>query len=338
MISPKMWDDERFVALPTADAKLLWCYLLTGPSSGVPGLRVGGPALYADALRADVELVQQSLDTLLRMSLIDYDKRRRLMRIPTAPRQAPCSNQFVVKGWWRAWQELPDCAIKVDHLDSLYAAKYSPDGKHREWFDSVWSVTFGTVDVVNTPDRTSSQQTLFADDNIVVLQTVGRRSTRPTRTSTSTSTSTSSHVDQPRRSPPRKRANGSATPDGLRIAEYLLEAIRSHSPEFTLGSGARGGWTPERILDGWGGWIDRSLRRGRTEEQIKRVIDYAHRNGSDTFWRALVLSGRKLHEKFDQLAIRANHQSAARGGGGIRVGSVDPPPRSEYGAPGPQEI
>ena len=44
---------------------------------------------------------------------------------------------------------------------------------------------------------------------------------------------------------------------------------------------------------------------GRTVEQIKRAIDYA---GSDSFWRANILSAEKLRDKYDQLRLNAQRE------------------------------
>jgi len=79
------------------------------------------------------------------------------------------------------------------------------------------------------------------------------------------------------------------------VACYLEQAILSHSP------------TVKTRPDLWAREIDLAIRvDGRTPEQLRRVVDCAHRSTTDTFWRSNLLSGMKLREKFDVLWVRAN--------------------------------
>jgi len=92
--------------------------------------------------------------------------------------------------------------------------------------------------------------------------------------------------------------------DALKLAEYLRDAIASHSPE-TL-AGKAGG----RKLQGWAKDIDLMLRRDeRKAASVRLVIDQAHRS-SDHFWRGNLLSGKALRKQFDRLIIKASSGSS----------------------------
>jgi hypothetical protein len=139
-INPKMWDDKHFVALPTDQAKLLWCYLLTGNNDGVPGLIRGGPGTFADAMRWDRAVTVAALDELLKATFIEYDLEARLLRVPGAPKYRGCGNANVLKGWLRRWREVPESPLKYSHVESIRAAA---EGK--KFYETGWAETFGPI-------------------------------------------------------------------------------------------------------------------------------------------------------------------------------------------------
>lgn len=104
---------------------------------------------------------------------------------------------------------------------------------------------------------------------------------------------------------PARRARVAKAPPVSPAAEELsvdlAEAIKSHAPLFA---------TTLARMDGWARDIDLALRvDGRSPEQLRAVIDYVHRS-SETFWRANVLSGKKLRAKFDAIAIQMQRAPA----------------------------
>lgn len=101
-----------------------------------------------------------------------------------------------------------------------------------------------------------------------------------------------------KRVPARKPAEPSD--EAKQVAAYLANAIRSHSPEYS----PRGGL--EAAVANWARDIDLAIRIDkRSPDQLRRVIDFAHRNPRDTFWRANLLSGEKLRAKCADLDLRA---------------------------------
>lgn len=83
----------------------------------------------------------------------------------------------------------------------------------------------------------------------------------------------------------------------------------SHSPElYSRQAPAQ----VERYVMGWTVAIDRALRiDGRTPDELRAVIDYAHR-GRDEFWRGNLQSGTKLRKKFAQIWPKAKAAKPAR--------------------------
>lgn len=91
----------------------------------------------------------------------------------------------------------------------------------------------------------------------------------------------------------------------LDLSEYLLTAIRTHTP------GLKGN------VERWAKDIDLALRiDGRTPEEIRSVVDYAHRNPDGAFWASNLLSGQKLRKHCERLliALRKAPRSAVVGG------------------------
>ncbi len=77
------------------------------------------------------------------------------------------------------------------------------------------------------------------------------------------------------------------------LARFLEEQIQNHTPEFKGSEERRQRWAKD---------IDLMIRRnGLDPDKIADVIVWAHKN---TFWKAFILSGKKLREKYLQLSIR----------------------------------
>lgn len=81
------------------------------------------------------------------------------------------------------------------------------------------------------------------------------------------------------------------------IANYLLEAIKEYDPTHKYNSNPPS-------LNSWIVDIERAMRLdGRTEEQLKFIIDYVYRhNGKhSSFWAGNIESGSKLRKQFDKV-------------------------------------
>lgn len=106
-------------------------------------------------------------------------------------------------------------------------------------------------------------------------------------------------LSQPKASRVPAKARGPSA-DACEVAAYLLGAIRSHKPDARDSSAL------------WAKDIDKAIRiDGRTPARLRAAIDFAHRNGTEMFWRANLLSGAALREQCERLEIQAASRVAA---------------------------
>lgn len=167
-IEPKLWDDEK-IAHVSATTKLVWIYLLTGPhTTALPGLWHVGLAQIAEGLRLTFQEVEPALCELERLGRIVRHKACRMIRVPNAPKHNPAENGNAMKTWFRVWKDLPECAMKYEHLDSLMLGVRTPKVREN------WNETFATIDPAaraiacafgSKPDASPSQIPLYSADS-----------------------------------------------------------------------------------------------------------------------------------------------------------------------------
>lgn len=98
-----------------------------------------------------------------------------------------------------------------------------------------------------------------------------------------------------------------------RVADYLRLAIRSHSPNAKIPAS----------LSGWAGHIDRAMRLdNRSEKDLRRVIEFAHRDEIRGFWRGNLLSAVKLRKHFDTIWAQVQRAGSASSGRGMSVADL----------------
>lgn len=119
--------------------------------------------------------------------------------------------------------------------------------------------------------------------------------------------------------PKPRRPKADPSPESTEVAEHLLKAIRSHTPDH-LSDPVKSA----KAVKIWARHLDLALRLdGVTAEQLKRAADYAHRTPDRVFWRANILSGEKLREKFATLRIEHREKRADVVTGGARASPRD---------------
>jgi hypothetical protein len=88
----------------------------------------------------------------------------------------------------------------------------------------------------------------------------------------------------------------------FRLASYLREKILANDPKARV---------PEN-LHPWGYQIDLLIRKDqRRPKEVEAVIEWSQ---GDPFWRANILSARKLREKFPQLKLQMERRNKTKGG------------------------
>jgi len=119
-----MWGDCRFRNLspPQPCGKYLWIFLLTGPqTSNIPGLFRAGEMALAEELGWSVEGFRKAFAEPFQEGLVKADWKARVVWIPNAIKYNPPDNPNVVKSWRTAWDEIPECLLKVDAYERLKA-------------------------------------------------------------------------------------------------------------------------------------------------------------------------------------------------------------------------
>ncbi len=117
-VDVRVWTDRKVASL-SPQAKLLWLFLLTSPSSlPIPGVVIGGSAALSEQLGIDPELFDRLFDELLRKQL-SVRREGRMIWLPKALSYQPPRNPNTVKAWGRTWDDIPDCQLKVELWQAL---------------------------------------------------------------------------------------------------------------------------------------------------------------------------------------------------------------------------
>lgn len=116
-IDVRMHGDEKFRSLtrPQPNGRSLWYHLLTGPSTGpIPGLYSCGEMAMAEELNWPIEGFRKAFREPFAKGMVKADWDARLIWVPNAVRYNPPANPNVVKSWRSPWDELPECALKIE--------------------------------------------------------------------------------------------------------------------------------------------------------------------------------------------------------------------------------
>jgi len=117
----------RRVAAPmlvarTLVARVVYLHLLVGELAGqVPGIVRAGAGAIAEEVNLDVSDVRAALAELELFGLADVDQAARLIRLPGVAEDAArlAATPNVVVGWARVLAELPECAVRARHAETL---------------------------------------------------------------------------------------------------------------------------------------------------------------------------------------------------------------------------
>lgn len=123
-IDRRIHHDAKFRALsrPQPNGQSLWFYLLANPHLvNVPGLFCAGEAMLAEALEWPVKGFREAFAELFAKGMAKADWTARLVWVPRAIKYNRPENPNVVKGWVPAWDELPECDLKNEAWNCLYA-------------------------------------------------------------------------------------------------------------------------------------------------------------------------------------------------------------------------
>jgi hypothetical protein len=116
-IDVRMWGDAKFRSLsaPDPNGQTLWVFLLTGEhTSIVPGLFRAGELSLAEALGWSPQAFRKAFQEVFAKGMAKADWKARLVFLPNAVHYNPPQSPNVVKAWRAAFDELPECSLKVE--------------------------------------------------------------------------------------------------------------------------------------------------------------------------------------------------------------------------------
>jgi hypothetical protein len=111
-----MWGDAKFrsLSVPAPNAQMLWFYLLTGEYTiAIPGVVRAGEAALAESLGWPLPAFRKVFAEIYAKDMARPEWSSRLVFLPKALIHNPPQSPKVVIAWRKAFEELPDCALKV---------------------------------------------------------------------------------------------------------------------------------------------------------------------------------------------------------------------------------
>ena len=110
-VDVRVWTDRKVSSL-SPEAKLLWIFLLTAPSSiAIPGVVIGGDAALAEQLGVSQELFGQLFRQLFQSGL-PVLREGRLIWLPKALKYQPPRNPNMIKAWAVCWDDVSENNLK----------------------------------------------------------------------------------------------------------------------------------------------------------------------------------------------------------------------------------
>lgn len=112
----------RRLSAPQPNGQSLWFHLLTGQHTGaVPGLSSIGEAAMAEDLGWPLEGFREAFREVFREGMAKADWKARVVWVPNVIKYDPPQSPNVVKSWRTAWDEMPECALKLEAWHVLRA-------------------------------------------------------------------------------------------------------------------------------------------------------------------------------------------------------------------------
>lgn len=139
-VDRSMWVDEKFLTLsaPKPNAQTLFVWLLTSPDASIiPGTYRIGLAGIAESLGWSTKTTAALLSELERAGMVRVDLKARLVWLPNALRRNAPKGPDNIAPWEKAWQELPECALKAEVWQAAWDHFSERDPKFVERFEAL---------------------------------------------------------------------------------------------------------------------------------------------------------------------------------------------------------
>lgn len=136
---------ERLIPCTIA-ARYLWVVLYGSPRRVIPGLWVAGLPTLGDAAKMQPDDAVPALDNLLEHELVEYDRKREVLRLTEFPDRCDRpDNGKVIRGLYNRFRVVPDCDIRNAHVETLLWLLDDPVRVPSEDHVKAWADTFGKV-------------------------------------------------------------------------------------------------------------------------------------------------------------------------------------------------
>lgn len=123
-IDMRLYGDEKYRRLTPCPpcGQALWWHLIAGEQTGqIPGLFKIGEAGFADQLGWTLKGFREAFGEVLREGMVKADWHSRLVWVPNSIKYNEPASPNVVKSWKHAWDELPECPLKVEAYHRIKA-------------------------------------------------------------------------------------------------------------------------------------------------------------------------------------------------------------------------
>lgn len=162
MLGNEVFTWERLLPVKIV-GRYFWIALYTSVRRALPGLWVGGLPTLGDAAKMPPDEVIAALDNLLEHELVEYDRKREVLRLTEFPdRTYRPDNGRAIKGLYNRFRCVPDCDIRNAHVETLKWLLDDPVRPPRPDHVTSWEQTFGTVSV--PPPRKRGVRRLLDSD------------------------------------------------------------------------------------------------------------------------------------------------------------------------------
>ncbi len=205
----------------------------------------------------------------------------------------------VIRSWAKSWDEVPECYLKHEYLQTLGSFAKGLG----EAFAKAFAEAFRKALAKPSPHPSPIQN-----------QDAG--------TETGTEAGAGEGESPPSAATARARTK-TPPPEALAVAARLMTHVVENNPGSVIAKAATA--KQDKAVELWANDIRlMHTADGHSYDEIAKVIDWAHRDNPDPFWRGNICSGSKLREKWDTLTAQMSRPlRVVRGGGGEVLDHLD---------------
>lgn len=303
------WNDGGFRALsaPPPNGQTLWMYLLCGQRTiSIPGVVVAREAVIADDLRWQVGSLREAMEEVIGEGMAKADWEAGLVVLPKAlvdengvPRESnKPQSANVVKGWAKAWQDIPDCALKIELLGTLRVFCSALPKAFADAFADAFAKPLASLSNTGSGSRIRKQD---QEKNTIRTSPAGPRPVEPCD-EFGLAEGTSPGLPAP------------PDPDAFELADQLRVAVLASKPNHRVGEDAS--WRSTRRA--WAKCMATTLRR-RPRAALEAAIRFVGEQGGQPY-AFVVESAKAFDDKLDRIELamaRPPGRGNGNGGGGL---------------------